>query len=405
MSSFPNNVKLLHVGNEEHHHYHAREEEKRRRRRTDDDTTTITITANDDDDDAEKVVMKMIKKALVLISEKMCDDKKGGQSDAVARLGAYLSVGKNSNIVMKGGSKVQFLLSKMQPTRERRWIPSAKNLLRLKCLNEEKEIEKESDNKEDTILYLEWKSAFYEQLWMEERTLREKMSSSSSSSSKSSSSFVVGGSKRSDEKSLSSPDGPLLREGYARTPSTAGKTSEKTMNSVDGELEECDYREWNRITRSPVLKNTRARAATHSNRSSVDDGNLVLPISNLLETLVLEEKEEGEEEEEELREEGVITPRPTNDKNNLGDEDDDENFQFTFRTPEQSNKNKKDPQHLTPPGAPLRVRNSFRRVEEEEEGGGGGGGGAGRAQFGTWNADFCTNFECGEEQAPRRSLF
>ena len=402
MSSFPNNVKLLHVGNEEHHHYHAREEEKRRRRRTDDDTTTITITANDDDDDAEKVVMKMIKKALVLISEKICDDNKGGQSDAVARLGAYLSVGKNSNIVMKGGSKVQFLLSKMQPTRERRWIPSAKNLLRLKCLNEEKEIEKESD-KEDTILYLEWKSAFYEQLWMEERTLREKMSSSSSS--KSSSSFVVGGSKRSDEKSLSSPDGPLLREGYARTPSTAGKTSEKTMNSVDEELEECDYREWNRITRSPVLKNTRACAATHSNRSSVDDGNLVLPISNLLETLVLEEKEEGEEEEEELREEGVITPRPTNDKNNLGDEDDDENFQFTFRTPEQSNKNKKDPQHLTPPGAPLRVRNSFRRVEEEEEGGGGGGGGAGRAQFGTWNADFCTNFECGEEQAPRRSLF
>ena len=403
MSSFPNNVKLLHVGNEEHHHYHAREEEKRRRR-TDDDTTTITITNNDDDDDAEKVVMKMIKKALVLISEKMCDDNKGGQSDAVARLGVYLSVGKNSNIVMKGGSKLQFLLSKMQPTRERRWIPSAKNLLRLKCLNEEKEIEKESD-KEDTILYLEWKSAFYEQLWMEERTLREKMSSSSSSSSKSSSSFVVGGSKRSDEKSLSSPDGPLLREGYARTPSTAGKTSEKTMNSVDEELEECDYREWNRITRSPVLKNTRACAATHSNRSSVDDGNLVLPISNFLETLVLEEKEEGEEEEEGLGEEGVITPRPTNDKNNLGDEDDDENFQFTFRTPEQSNKNKKDPQHLTPPGAPLRVRNSFRRVEEEEEGGGGGGGGAGRAQFGTWNADFCTNFECGEEQAPRRSLF
>jgi hypothetical protein len=43
--------------------------------------------------------------------------------------------------------------------------------------------------------------------------------------------------------------------------------------------------------------------------------------------------------------------------------------------------------------------------EEEEGGGGGGGGGVGRAQFGTWNADFCTNFECGEEQAPRRSLF
>ncbi len=404
VSSFPNTVKkkLLHVGNEEHHHHHhlnAREEEKGRRRRTDDDDDTITTTTVTNNDDAEKVVMKMMKKALVLISEKMCDDTKGGgQSDAVARLGTYLSVGKNSNVAMKGGSKVQFLLSKMQPTRERRWIPSAKNLLRLKCLNEEKEIEKESD-KEDTILYLEWKSAFYEQLWMEERTLREKMSSSSSSSSKSSSSFVVGGSKRSDEKSLSSPDGPLLREGYARTPSTAGKTSEKTMNSVDGELEECDYREWNRITRSPVLKNTRACAATHSNRSSVDDGNLVLPISNLLETLVLEEKEEGEEEEEGLREEPVITPRPTNDKNNLGDEDDDENFQFTFRTPEQSNKNKKDPQHLTPPGAPLRVRNSFRRVEEE------GGGGVGRAQFGTWNADFYTNFECGEEQAPRRSLF
>lgn len=190
MSSFPNAKKLLRVGNDEeeqrHHHHRAREEEKRRRQRTGDDTTT-TVANNDD---AEKSVMKMIKKALVLISEKMCDDTKGGESDAVARLGAYLSEGKNSNVAMKGGSKVQFLLSKMQPTRERRWIPSAKNLLRLKCLNDEgKEIEKESDT-EDTILYLEWKSAFYEQLWMEERTLREKMSSSSSSSSKSSSSSL-----------------------------------------------------------------------------------------------------------------------------------------------------------------------------------------------------------------------
>tara|TARA_B110000459_G_scaffold188649_1_gene222019 strand:- start:2739 stop:3275 length:537 start_codon:yes stop_codon:yes gene_type:complete len=169
MSSFPNAKKLLRVGNDEeqhHHHHRAREEEKRRRQRTGDDTTT-TVANNDD---AEKSVMKMIKKALVLISEKMCDDTKGGESDAVARLGAYLSEGKNSNVAMKGGSKVQFLLSKMQPTRERRWIPSAKNLLRLKCLNDEgKEIEKESDT-EDTILYLEWKSAFYEQLWMEERT-------------------------------------------------------------------------------------------------------------------------------------------------------------------------------------------------------------------------------------------
>ena len=115
MSSFPNAKKLLRVGNDEeqhHHHHRAREEEKRRRQRTGDDTTT-TLTNNDD---AEKSAMKMIKKALVLISEKMCDDTKGGESDAVARLGAYLSEGKNSNVAMKGGSKVQFLLSKMQPT-------------------------------------------------------------------------------------------------------------------------------------------------------------------------------------------------------------------------------------------------------------------------------------------------
>ena len=108
MSSFPNAKKLLRVGNDEeeqrHHHHRAREEEKRRRQRTGDDTTT-TVTKNED---AEKSVMKMIKKALVLISEKMCDDTKGGESDAVARLGAYLSEGKNSNVAMKGGSKVQF---------------------------------------------------------------------------------------------------------------------------------------------------------------------------------------------------------------------------------------------------------------------------------------------------------
>jgi homospermidine synthase len=108
MSSFPNAKKLLRVGNDEeeqhHHHHRAREEEKRRRQRTGDDTTT-TVTKNDD---AEKSVMKMIKKALVLISEKMCDDTKGGESDAVARLGAYLSEGKNSNVAMKGGSKFNF---------------------------------------------------------------------------------------------------------------------------------------------------------------------------------------------------------------------------------------------------------------------------------------------------------
>jgi hypothetical protein len=238
------------------------------------------------------------------------------------------------------------------------------------------------------MLFLEWQSAFYERLWMEERSknARETLSTTSSKSDEKRSVVVV----------ATSPDGPLLREGYARTPSTAGKTS-ATMSSVEEEEEEeedkCDYREWNAITRSPILK---IQAATRSNRNSEDSSHLALPISNLLQTLILEE-EEGEEGEE--REEGVVTPRPTIiDKNNFGDE----NFQFAFRTPEQSSKNKKDPQCLTPPGAPLRVRNSFRRVSEEKN----------VARFGAWNRNRGgrTSLEEDEEdeeeeQAPRRSLF
>jgi hypothetical protein len=169
------------------------------------------------------------------------------------------------------------------------------------------------------------------------------------------------------------------------------------MSSVEEEEEEeedkCDYREWNAITRSPILKIQ--AAAARSNRNSEDNSHLALPISNLLQTLILEEEGEGEEE----REEGVVTPRPTIvDKNNFGDE----NVQFAFRTPEQSSKNKKDPQCLTPPGAPLRVRNSFRRVSEEKS----------VARFGAWTRNrggrppSLEEEEDEEEQAAtRRSLF
>ena len=223
-----------------------------------------------------------------------------------------------------------------------------------------------------------------------------------------------------------SPDGPLsMGDEYARTPSTAGKTSASSVDDEEDDGEDntarsgskCDYRDWNAITRSPILKNTMntpQQRAAHSNRSGVDDGNLTLPVTNLLRTLVLKEEEEGEEEEEEEKEEkdkeeefregGAITPRPI-DKNNL---DDDENVQFEFRTPDQASKSKKDPQHLTPPGAPLRVRNDFRRVDEmhREAHFGGWKTNERRAASGTVFEDLLKDAEDDEgDQAPRRSLF
>jgi hypothetical protein len=331
----------------------------------------------------EKMLLSMMKRALMVISKTFGEGEEEEEREAVSRLGAF--VRRNSNGVALG-FKVSFLLEKTTPSgggEKRRRIPSAKNLLRLKCLEDAETAEGAK------MLFLEWQSAFYERLWMEERSknARETLSTTSSKSDEKRSVVVV----------ATSPDGPLLREGYARTPSTAGKTS-ATMSSVEEEEEEedkCDYREWNAITRSPILK---IQAATRSNRNSEDSSHLALPISNLLQTLILEEGE-GEGEGGEEREEGVVTPRPTIiDKNNFGDE----NFQFAFRTPEQSSKNKKDPQCLTPPGAPLRVRNSFRRVSEEKN----------VARFGAWNRNRGgrTSLEEDEEdeeeeQAPRRSLF
>ena len=93
------------------------------------------------------------------------------------------------------------------------------------------------------------------------------------------------------------------------------------------------------------------------------------------------------------------------DKNNL---DDDENVQFEFRTPDQASKSKKDPQHLTPPGAPLRVRNDFRRVDEmhREAHFGGWKTNERRAASGTVFEDLLKDAEDDEgDQAPRRSLF
>ena len=340
-----------------------------------------------EEEDEEKMVLSMMKRALMVISETFRGGEREEEEEreAVSRLGEFVKRRHSKGVSL--GFKVSFLLDKTQETLRRR-IPSAKNLLRLKCLEEDAG-ETLSSEEGTKMLFLEWQSAFYERLWMEERSKNAKRETSSSS--------------KSDERSVvgvaTSPDGPLLREGYARTPSTAGKTS-ATMSSVEEEEEEeeeeedkCDYREWNAITRSPILKIQ--AAAARSNRNSEDNSHLALPISNLLQTLILEEEGEGEEE----REEGVVTPRPTIvDKNNFGDE----NVQFAFRTPEQSSKNKKDPQCLTPPGAPLRVRNSFRRVSEEKS----------VARFGAWTRNSggrppsLEEEEDEEEQAAtRRSLF
>ena len=347
-------------------------------------TTTTSSGKKEEDEREEKMLLSMMKRALMVISKTFGEGEEEEEREAVSRLGAF--VRRNSNGVALG-FKVSFLLEKTTSSgggEKRRRIPSAKTLLRLKCLEDAEKAEGAK------MLFLEWQSAFYERLWMDERSknARETTSSTTSKSDE----------KRSVVVDATSPDGPLLREGYARTPSTAGKTS-ATMSSVEEEEEEeedkCDYREWNAITRSPILK---IQAATRSNRNSEDSSHLALPISNLLQTLILEE-EEGEGEGVEEREEGVVTPRPTIiDKNNFGDE----NFQFAFRTPEQSSKNKKDPQCLTPPGAPLRVRNSFRRVSEEKN----------VARFGAWNRNRGgrpsleeDEEDEEEEQAPRRSLF
>jgi len=346
--------------------------------------TTTTSSGKKEEREEEKMLLSMMKRALMVISETFGGGEREEEEEreAVSRLGEFVKRRHSKGVSL--GFKVSFLLDKTQETLRRR-IPSAKNLLRLKCLEEDAG-ETLSSEEGTKMLFLEWQSAFYERLWMEERSKNAKRETSSSS--------------KSDERSVvgvaTSPDGPLLREGYARTPSTAGKTS-ATMSSVEEEEEEeedkCDYREWNAITRSPILKIQ--AAAARSNRNSEDSSHLALPISNLLQTLILEEEGEGEEE----REEGVVTPRPTIvDKNNFGDE----NVQFAFRTPEQSSKNKKDPQCLTPPGAPLRVRNSFRRVSEEKS----------VARFGAWTRNrggrppSLEEEEDEEEQAAtRRSLF
>ena len=272
--------------------------------------------------------------------------------------------------------------------------------------------QEEERKRREELYFMEWRSVFYEQLWMEERKLREEkiVLAKKATTSLMSSSAVL------------SPDGPLsMGDEYARTPSTAGKTSASSVDDEEDDGEDntarsgskCDYRDWNAITRSPILKNTMntpQQRAAHSNRSGVDDGNLTLPVTNLLRTLVLKEEEEDKEEkeekdkEEEFREGGAITPRPI-DKNNL---DDDENVQFEFRTPDQASKSKKDPQHLTPPGAPLRVRNDFRRVDEmhREAHFGGWKTNERRAASGTVFEDLLKDAEDDEgDQAPRRSLF
>ena len=396
------------------------------------DATTTTIAR---EQKLPPRLVRLVKRALLLVASAKCNGET--ESKSIRRLGEFLREkrGKEKEEDKEEEDKVlSFLETQMT---KRRGTPTAKSLLRLTCIQKEEEEEEEEEERRtaatttshsstgkkeeerkrrEELYFMEWRSVFYEQLWMEERKLREEkiVLAKKATTSLMSSSAVL------------SPDGPLsMGDEYARTPSTAGKTSASSVDDEEDDGEDntarsgskCDYRDWNAITRSPILKNTMntpQQRAAHSNRSGVDDGNLTLPVTNLLRTLVLKEEEEGEEEEEEEKEEkdkeeefregGAITPRPI-DKNNL---DDDENVQFEFRTPDQASKSKKDPQHLTPPGAPLRVRNDFRRVDEmhREAHFGGWKTNERRAASGTVFEDLLKDAEDDEgDQAPRRSLF
>ena len=395
------------------------------------DATTTTIAR----EQLPPRLVRLVKRALLLVASAKCNGET--ESKSIRRLGEFIrekrGKEKEEDKEEEEDKVLSFLETQMT---KRRGAPTAKSLLRLTCIQKEEEEEedeerrtaatttshsstagkKEERKRREELYFMEWRSAFYEQLWMEERKLREEkiVLAKKATTSLMSSSAVL------------SPDGPLsMGDEYARTPSTAGKTSASSVDDEEDDGEDntarsgskCDYRDWNAITRSPILKNTMntpQQRAAHSNRSGVDDGNLTLPVTNLLRTLVLKEEEEGEEEEEEekkdkdkeeeLREGGAITPRPI-DKNNL---DDDENVQFEFRTPDQASKSKKDPQHLTPPGAPLRVRNDFRRVDEmhREAHFGGWKTNERRAASGTVFEDLLKDAEDDEgDQAPRRSLF
>ena len=410
-----------------------REHHQQRLFRDDDDfdATTTTITR----EQLPPRLVRLVKRALLLVASAKCTDGET-ESKSIRRLGEFIREkrGKEKEEDKEEEDKVlSFLETQMT---KRRGTPTAKSLLRLTCIQKEEEEEEEEERRtaatttshsstgkkeeerkrREELYFMEWRSVFYEQLWMEERKLREEkiVLAKKATTSLMSSSAVL------------SPDGPLsMGDEYARTPSTAGKTSASSVDDEEDDGEDnnassgskCDYRDWNAITRSPILKNTMntpQQRAAHSNRSGVDDGNLTLPVTNLLRTLVLKEEEEDKEEdkedkeekdkEEELREGGAITPRPI-DKNNL---DDDENVQFEFRTPDQASKSKKDPQHLTPPGAPLRVRNDFRRVDEmhREAHFGGWKTNERRAASGTVFEDLLKDAEDDEgDQAPRRSLF
>ena len=397
------------------------------------DATTTTIAR---EQKLPPRLVRLVKRALLLVASAKCNGET--ESKSIRRLGEFIREkrGKEKEEDKEEEDKVlSFLETQMT---KRRGAPTAKSLLRLTCIQKEEEEEEEEERRtaaaattttttsrstgkkeeerkrREELYFMEWRSVFYEQLWMEERKLREEkiVLAKKATTSLMSSSAVL------------SPDGPLsMGDEYARTPSTAGKTSASSVDDEEDDGEDntarsgskCDYRDWNAITRSPILKNTMntpQQRAAHSNRSGVDDGNLTLPVTNLLRTLVLKEEEEEEEEEEkeekdkeeEFREGGAITPRPI-DKNNL---DDDENVQFEFRTPDQASKSKKDPQHLTPPGAPLRVRNDFRRVDEmhREAHFGGWKTNERRAASGTVFEDLLKDAEDDEgDQAPRRSLF
>ena len=406
-----------------------REHQQRLLRDNDFDATTTTTTTSEQ---LPPRLVRLVKRALLLVASAKCTDGET-ESKSIRRLGEFIREKRGKEKEDKEEDKVlSFLETQMT---KRRGTPTAKSLLRLTCIQKEEEEEEDEERRtaatttshsstagkkeeerkrREELYFMEWRSAFYEQLWMEERKLREEkiVLAKKATTSLMSSSAVL------------SPDGPLSMMGdeYARTPSTAGKTSASSVDDEEDDGEDntarsgskCDYRDWNAITRSPILKNTMntpQQRAAHSNRSGVDDGNLTLPVTNLLRTLVLKEEEEDKEEdkedkdkEEELREGGAITPRPI-DKNNL---DDDENVQFEFRTPDQASKSKKDPQHLTPPGAPLRVRNDFRRVDEmhREAHFGGWKTNERRAASGTVFEDLLKDAEDDEgDQAPRRSLF
>ena len=228
------------------------------------DATTTTIAR----EQLPPRLVRLVKRALLLVASAKCNGET--ESKSIRRLGEFIREKRGKEKEDKEEDKVlSFLETQMT---KRRGTPTAKSLLRLTCIQKEEEEEedeerrtaatttshsstagkKEERKRREELYFMEWRSAFYEQLWMEERKLREEkiVLAKKATTSLMSSSAVL------------SPDGPLSMMGdeYARTPSTAGKTSASSVDDEEDDGEDntarsgskCDYRDWNAITRSPI---------------------------------------------------------------------------------------------------------------------------------------------------------